>query len=345
MARRAILGGAMLKSSLIAVPVTIFVILGTGLLSELCCCASPLAAVFLGFGAGLLCVGFEKPGRKDTALRRGAAAGAIAGAAALPAQILGEIVVALLLAGSGKVDISVFGLPAARATVDLWNWALNALFSAGLYGLLSVVIMAGMGAVAGAAWFRFLRKGQPEPEPLPATDLPADRKADAPEKMLLSGIVMSLAAFVFLLLLSTNWGCLAIPAAMILGSVTGILSARWAKPQTGAKAAVYGGVSGGIAGVGGVLGDIVGLLIRTFLIQTPQGINSMTGGIYSTLGMANALGERTPAEILGGDAPIVCCCSILYMASFIGLGSLCGYLWFRRNGRKPLPPKRMPPAE
>ena len=327
----------MLKSSLIAVPVTVIVILITGLLSELCCCASPFAAIFLGLAAGALCAFVEKPVRKDRAVKRGAIAGAVAGLAALPAQVLGEIVVALALAGSGKVDISLFGLPAASATVDLWNWVLNALFAACLYGLTAAAVMAGTGAVGGALWFRISRKEKTEAEIGPQEmefqpDLP--EQATNSGRMVLSGILMAVVAFVFILLINTNWGCLAVPAAAIMGLITGILSNSLAKPRSAGRAAVYGGIAGWIASIGSFFGDIVGLLIRTFLIQTPQGINSMTEGFYNMLGTANSYGARTPAEILMGDVPIVCCCGILYFVIFVGSGILGGFLWFRWKEKK-----------
>jgi hypothetical protein len=326
----------MLKSSLIAVPVTVIVILVTGFLSELCCCASPVAAIVLGLATGALCAFFENPVQKNRAIKRGAIAGAIAGLAALPAQVLGEIVVALLLAGSGKVDISLFGLPAASATVDLWNWALNAFFAASLYGLIAAVIMAGMGAVGAALWFRIARKGTTVS--ISAADraksgIPIDLPDQAPNtgRVLLSGICMAVSAFIFFLLIATSWGCLAVPAAMIMGLITGILTTSLAKPRSAGRAAVFGGIAGLIAAIGSILGDIAGLLIRTFLIQTPQGINSMSEGFYETLGMANAYGIRTPAEILAGDLPIVCCCGILFFMAFIGFGALGGFLCFRLN--------------
>jgi hypothetical protein len=326
----------MLKSSLIAVPVTLFVILVTGFLSELCCCASPMAAVFLGLLAGALCAQFEKPTGGDKAVKRGAIAGVIAGLAALPAQILGEIVVALLLAGSGKVDISLFGLPDARATVDLWNWVLNALCAASLYGLITAAVMAGMGAVGGAVWMRFIGKRIqiPESGSTPeAQELHAELPEPAPNnsgKMILSGIIMAGVAFVFLLLILTNWGCLALPAAAILGIITGILTVNLARPRTAKKAAVFGGIAGWIASSGALLGSIAGLLIRTFLIQTPQGINSINAGLYGMLGMAGAHSTQTPIEILAGDIPVVCCCGIIYFVAFVGLGALGGYLRFKR---------------
>jgi hypothetical protein len=326
----------MLKSSLIAVPLTVIVILITGFLSELCCCASPFAAVFLGLAAGVVCAFFEKPLLKNRAIERGAIAGTIAGLAALPAQVLGEIVVALLLAGNGKVDISLFGLPAASATVDLWNWALNALCAATLYGLLAAAVMAGMGAVGGALWFRILRKQNREPGAEVNLQSPTDAVAPVPNagKMVFCGIIMAGVAFVFLLLIHTNWGCLAIPAALIMGLITGMLSGNMSKPPTARKALVFGGIAGWIASVGALLGDVTGLLIRTFLIQTPEGINSMTNGFYSMLGMTHSLEMRTPAQILTDDIPLICCCNVFFFAAFIGLGALGGFLWFRRKEKQ-----------
>jgi len=316
----------MLKSSLIVIPATLLAILITGLLSEFCCCASPMAAVVLGLAAGALCAAFEKPARRDLARKRGALAGAIAGAAALPAQVLGQIVVALALAGSGTVDISPLGFPAAGATVEWWNWLLNSLFAAGLYGLTSTAIMAGMGAVGGALWFRVSRKGidAPAAEPESAPQEPPGTSNTG--KAILAGLLMAVAAFVYFLLMSATWGCLEIPAAAILGLITGILAANLARERAAVRGAVFGGIAGAIAGVGSILGDVAGLLIRTFLIQTPQGVNSMTEGLYNTLEMANSLGTRTPAEILKGDLPITCCCSAIFLLAFVGFGALGGFL-------------------
>jgi hypothetical protein len=340
----------MFKSSLIIVPITVLVILVTGLMSELCCCSSPVAAVFLGLAAGVLCGVFEKPAQKSRALRRGAIAGAVAGTAALPAQVLGEIVVALALAGSGKVDISLFGVPAASATVDLWNWALNALFAATLYGLISAAIMAGTGAVGSGVWFRIHGKGKPEsrsavepPRPEPSAES-LKPPANPIGKTLLSGIIMAAVSFVFFLLIRTTWGCLALPAALILGFLTGVLSGNLAKPSAPVRAVVFGGIAGLIAAIGSIFGDIAGLLIRVFLVQTPQGINSMTSGFYEVLGMGGEYSTRTPMEILMDDVSVLCCCSVIFLAVFVGLGGLGGFLWFQRRSKIPAG-TGTPPAE
>jgi hypothetical protein len=126
-----------------------------------------------------------------------------------------------------------------------------------------------------------------------------------------------------------------LPAALILGFLTGILAGNLARPRTSGRAAVYGGLAGLIAAAGSIFGDIAGLLIRVFLVQTPQGINSMTEGFYNMLGMAGEYGVRTPSEILMDDVPFLCCCSVFFFAAFIGFGALGGFLWRRRRLKIP----------
>lgn len=327
----------MFKSNLIAVPVTALAVLVTGLLSELCCCASPAAAVLLGLFAGALCAQFEKPGTKSAAIRRGAIAGAVAGIAALPAQALGEIVVALLLAGSGKVDIAVFGLPDAHATVDLWNWALNAVCAAGLYGLTAAAIMAATGAVGGALWLRFLGKAIPPAEPQPA----ALEETPRPGKFLLAGAATAGAALVYFFFAHTTWGCMAIPAAALLGLSAGVLAGHWGKPRTAATSMVNGALAGWIASFGALLGDIFAIFVRTFLITTPEGVNSMNAGLYGMFGWSSLYSAQTPLEMLGSDFSAECCCCLFYFAAFAGFGALGGWLWRRaaeKRARAAVPP-------
>ena len=57
------------------------------------------------------------------------------------------------------------------------------------------------------------------------------------------------------------------------------------KPQIANKAVTSGAIAGGLAGIGAVIGNSAGLLIRTFIVFTPKTITDMitqlTGTTYT----------------------------------------------------------------
>jgi MFS family permease len=334
----------MAKSGIIATLATFLVVLVSGFLSEICCLASPLIAVFLGLGAGFLYAVFEKPADQGTAVQRGATTGAIAGIAAVLAQIVGQILFTLIVHRGGTVEIAPLGLPITSATVGMGNWLLEVLLTSFLYGLITLMIMAGLGALGGILWFRV--SGKKNPAPSAAADfMKADQSHPNPldsmgerGKMVLAGAIAGIVSFVFFLLLAATWGCMEQLFAILLGAAAGIMAGMLCKPQTVRKAAVSGGITGAIGWAGSIPGSISGILIRTFFTTTPEGINSMAQGLYDFMGMANAKGARTPVEILKSDIPITCFCSALDLLFFVGLGVLGGILWFRWKNKNAVPP-------
>ena len=285
----------MLKSSLIAVPVTTIVILITGFLSELCCCASPLAAVLLGFAAGAMCVFVEKPTLKDRAVKRGAIAGAIAGLAALPAQVLGKSWSPWHWLEAGKWIFPFWpaGRQRDRGFVELGSErALRRLpvradrrgdhggdGSCGRSRMVPRLPEAGSGTGSRGGFAEF-----------GAIDIASGTGAGLRK----DGLGRPHHGRRGVRLYAADLDQLGVPGAAGRrdhGVDHRVLTGSLAKPRAAGRAAVFGGIAGLIASIGSIFGDIIGLLIRTFLIQTPQGINSMSEGFYETLGMANAYAD------------------------------------------------------
>jgi hypothetical protein len=142
----------MVKSSLIVGVITFFLVLIGGLLSNICCLASPVLAILLGLAAGFLCAIFEKPSESEKAAVRGALAGAITGGVGLVAQFIGQMISQLIL-GSNVACIpgmcSESAAPISQTSVTLF-----AVFNACFYGLILLPIMAGLGAVGAVLWLK-----------------------------------------------------------------------------------------------------------------------------------------------------------------------------------------------
>jgi hypothetical protein len=151
------------KSSLIIVPLTLIVLLVTGLLGNVCCLFSPLAAAVFGVAAGALCIFFEKPADVEKSVVRGALAGGIAGLAALVGQTAGGTIAALVLSGSGISPVVCLpGLcDVASAPGTQTAWIVGNVFNACFSGLIWLALMAGLGAAGGAVCHRLLQKKTP----------------------------------------------------------------------------------------------------------------------------------------------------------------------------------------
>jgi hypothetical protein len=151
----------MVKSNLIVgVAAFLFMLIG-GLVSAVCCVASPVLAVALGLAAGFLCAHFEKPVDAEKAALRGAISGAVTGAVALVAQFIG------LMAAQLALGSNVACLPGMCAengvAVTQTSVTLFAVFNSCFYGLLVLAIMAGFGAAGGGLWMKTLGKPKAGP--------------------------------------------------------------------------------------------------------------------------------------------------------------------------------------
>ncbi len=151
--------------------------------------------------------------------------------------------------------------------------------------------------------------------------------------MIKSGIIVGAIAFVYLLVTSIAMGFCTPVEAIILGLFAGALAVFIDKPQLANKAALSGGVAGLIAGILGVIGNVIGTLVKTYVIFTPQTVNSLAGQIT---GMGSTAFDSTISTL--GTFFSLGCCVILDLVLMVGLGALGGYLWHQYKGRNAAPP-------
>jgi hypothetical protein len=158
----------MVKSSLIVGVISFVLVIISGLLSSICCLASPVLAILLGLAAGFLCSVFEKPADPGKAAARGALTGAITGGVALVAQFIGQMIGQLAL-GSNLACLpgmcSEASVPVSQTSVILF-----AIFNSCFYGLILLPIMAGLGAVGASLWLKTAGKPRTAPPTGPSAN-------------------------------------------------------------------------------------------------------------------------------------------------------------------------------
>jgi hypothetical protein len=154
--------------------------------------------------------------------------------------------------------------------------------------------------------------------------------------MFKSGIIVGAIAFVYLFVTSIAMSVCTPIEAIVLGLAAGALAAYFDKAQLANKAAISGGVAGCIAAILGILGNVVGTLIKTYVIFTPDTVNSLATQIT---GMEASAINSTSSAV--GTFVTLGCCIILDLVLMVGLGALGGYLWFQYRGKNaaPRPPQ------
>jgi hypothetical protein len=140
----------MYKSGLIVGIVTLLLALGTTLVFPFCV---PCLALLVGLAAGYLAGVFEKPGSLEAARKNGAIAGAIGGAGALLGQIIGAAINGYMVGPENALQIlQNFGFPTSTYMTPQLYWA-STIGGNCCIGLISVLIMAGMGLLGGLLWW------------------------------------------------------------------------------------------------------------------------------------------------------------------------------------------------
>ncbi len=156
----------MVKSSLIVGVATFILVVIGGVLSNVCCLASPVLGILLGLAAGFLCSVFEKPAEAEKAAVRGAITGAITGGVGLVAQFIGQMIGQLVL-GNNVACIpgmcSETAAPISQTSVTLF-----AVFNSCFYGLILVPIMAVLGAVGAVLWLKTAGRPRTQPPVVPS---------------------------------------------------------------------------------------------------------------------------------------------------------------------------------
>ena len=152
----------MYKSGLIFGGIMLVVALGVTLVLPYCV---PCAALLLGLAAGYVAGVFGKPPGQPVATRSGAIAGAIAGAGVIIGEMIGAIINAVAV-GPEKIAqlMQTLGisLGTSMTTGEYWAAQLGVNFC---LSLISVVLMAGLGALGGLLWWNATGKKQAVPPP------------------------------------------------------------------------------------------------------------------------------------------------------------------------------------
>ncbi len=154
--------------------------------------------------------------------------------------------------------------------------------------------------------------------------------------MFKSGIIVGAIAFVYLFVTSIAMSVCTPFEAILLGLAAGVLAVYFDKSQLANKAALSGGVAGFIAGILGVIGNIIGTLIKTYVIFTPDTVNSLASQIT---GMESSAFNSSMEPVI--QIITVGCCAIVILVLMVGLGALGGYLWHQYKGKNaaPQPPQ------
>jgi len=150
----------MYKSGLIFGIVMLFVALGVTLVFPYCV---PCAALLLGLAAGYVAGVFGKPTGQPLAVRAGAIAGAIAGIGVVIGEMTGAVINASFVKPENLQQfMQILGISGGVSLTSGQIWAsqigINCFLS-----LVSVALMAGLGALGGLLWWNGSSKNQSVP--------------------------------------------------------------------------------------------------------------------------------------------------------------------------------------
>jgi len=140
----------MVRSGLILAAVALIFSASATLISPLC---TPCLAIFMGFFAGYLAGIQDKPRDEAKAAKMGGGAGAIGGVGALLGQFIGAAINARMVGPEGAMDmLSQFNIPLDMdITIPYWAGVVSSAFC---FGLLNILLMAGLGALGGYLWLQ-----------------------------------------------------------------------------------------------------------------------------------------------------------------------------------------------
>lgn len=152
--------------------------------------------------------------------------------------------------------------------------------------------------------------------------------------MIKSGVIIGVIAFIYLFVTSIAMGFCTTCEAIFLGLGAGALAVYFDKPQIANKAVLSGGVAGLIAGILAAIGNAVGTLLKTYVIFTPETINSVASQLT---GMQSSEFNSTISTI--SSFFTLGCCVAIDLVVMVGLGALGGYLWFAYKRKSAPPPQ------
>jgi len=147
----------MVKAGLILGGVMLVLGVGGSLISPLCV---PCLAIVAGIVAGYLAGVFDKPLTAGGSAKVGAIAGAIGGVGALLGQIIGSILNTIMVNPQQVIDfMEQLGFPTTYYDPSLVG--LSQIISGVCFGVLNIVLMAGLGALGGILWQQIAGKDTP----------------------------------------------------------------------------------------------------------------------------------------------------------------------------------------
>jgi len=148
----------MVKAGLILGAVMLVLGIGGSLILPICV---PCLAVMAGVGAGYLAGVLDKPLTSGDSAKVGAIAGAIGGAGALFGQIIGGILNAILVDPQQMMRMmEQLGFPMAYDPNLLFVGQIG---GGVCFGLLDIILMAGLGALGGILWQQIAGKKADSP--------------------------------------------------------------------------------------------------------------------------------------------------------------------------------------
>lgn len=148
----------MTRAGLIGAVVIFLLALGLSFVSGL---IVPCCAIVIGLGAGYLAAMWDRPAQNQLAVKNGAIAGAIAGVGALLGQVAGTLGNAMMLGPNGAMDtMRQLGMDVGNVGVDPTMFYVSSVGTGCCFGLFSLVLMAGLGALGGVIWWQTTGKNQ-----------------------------------------------------------------------------------------------------------------------------------------------------------------------------------------
>lgn len=140
----------MIKAGLLGLVLAFIYVMSITLISPFCTlCITPL----LGLGVGYLANRFDKPNKFEASLGSGVIAGAMSGFGALLGQMLAAVVNGILVTNWQELPalFKEFGFTQFPDSNEYWQTTLTA---NSMCSLLNLALIAGLGALGGALWFR-----------------------------------------------------------------------------------------------------------------------------------------------------------------------------------------------
>jgi hypothetical protein len=132
----------------------------------------PCAALLVGLAAGYVAGVYLKPAEQNLATRSGAIAGAVAGIGVILGEMIGAVINGATVGPEKIMQIfQQFGINTGfqMTTTEYWASQLGINFC---ISLVSVILMAGLGALGGLIWWNSKGKQQIlPPSPLPPASL------------------------------------------------------------------------------------------------------------------------------------------------------------------------------